>query len=80
MSHDVIKTIYSDDRKRRVIIFSRADGTFGFREEHFSADSLEQRWIPQSWSRSEPVCSSLEIAMREANGRINWLAGMFEQD
>jgi hypothetical protein len=56
-----------------VIIFQREDGSFGFEEECYSDDPLEQCWIPQTHRRSAPYCDSFEIVMREARGRIDWL-------
>jgi len=71
---DTLQTLYDKQRTRRVRIIRRADGTFSFLEEHWSSDSLEQVWIPQTSKRSLPLCDSAETALREAQGRISWLA------
>ncbi len=69
------RVIYDPTRTRRVTI-SGADGTYTFLEEHFSTDPSEMCWIPQTHNRSRPVCGSLDIALREAKGRVEWLAAV----
>jgi len=66
-----IQTIYSDCRKRRVIIFQREDGSFGFDEEHFSEEPLEVAWLQAGY---DSHCDTAERAMVEAHGRVGWLA------
>lgn len=73
MAWTIWETIYDAAQKRRVVLFRRDDGTFGFQEERFSSDPLEQCWLPFVERRSECRCDSLESAMREARGRIDWL-------
>jgi hypothetical protein len=70
--------IYDADRKRRVIISGSPAG-YGFVEEHFSDDPIEMCWIPQTHRHSVPICSSFEIALREARGRIEWLAAATDE-
>lgn len=70
--------IYDSDQKRRVRVFSAADGSYSFIEEKFSDEPLEMCWIPQTYQRSQPICSSLEIAMREARDRVEWLTAANE--
>ena len=67
-----IRTILSADRHRRVVFFRNADDSVGFREERWSADPLELCWVPEIWPDSHSDC--LEIAIREATGRVPWLA------
>jgi len=71
--HATVKTIYDDTGKRRAIIFQRDDGTFGFDEEYFSDDPLEKCWVSASL-HGECRCDSLEIAIRETVGRVDWLS------
>jgi hypothetical protein len=66
-----IRTIYSDSRKRRVIIFQRDDGSFGFDEEHFSDEPLELSWLQAGY---DSRCDTAERAFGEAQGRVPWLA------
>jgi len=65
--------IYDAGRKRRVIISGSSAG-YTFLEEQFSEDPREMCWILQTHRHSLPVCSSPEIALREAQGRVPWLA------
>jgi len=70
---ETVATYTSDDGKRRVRIERFRDrGWYTFTEEHFSDDPLEMAWCPLKRD-SFPVCDSLEIAIREARGRVDWL-------
>jgi hypothetical protein len=71
--------IYDETGKRRVTIFQRDDGAWSFLEEKFSDYELEQCWLPQTRRRSIPICDSFEIALREAKGRVDWLAAIIEE-
>ena len=70
-ANKIIQTIYDDSRKRRVIIFHRNDGSFGFEEEFFSDEPLELAWLP---SGRDSRCETAEGALVEACGRVEWLA------
>lgn len=65
--------IYDRDKKRRVVVVQTADGSYGFVEEFFSTEPEEQCWIPVTKGRSIPICDSIETALREARGRVDWL-------
>jgi hypothetical protein len=72
MSETVVKEVYDANRKRRVLIVQRSNGTFGYEEEPFSDEPLELCWrrfsqVPFS------VCDSAEGALKEAQGRVKWL-------
>jgi hypothetical protein len=67
----MIQTIYDDSRKRRVIIFQRDDGSFGFDAEHFSDEPLEMAWLQSGF---DSHCDTAERALVEARGRVGWLA------
>ena len=73
------RTIYDSERKRRVRVLGSPDGSYSFIEERFSDEPLEMCWIPQTHRRSQPICSSFEIAMRESCGRIGWLAAAADE-
>lgn len=75
MPRETIRTIYSANRRERVSIFRREDGTYGYCEECFSEEPPERCWIPAG-RRTESICSSEETVLREAIGRVPWLAGM----
>ncbi|REJ89477.1 MAG: hypothetical protein DWQ34_19675 [Planctomycetota bacterium] len=73
MPREIIRTIYSDDRRQRVCIFRRKDGTYGFFEEQFLDGPFEECWH-LSGEHTESFCLSEEIVLREVTGRIDWLA------
>lgn len=75
-THETIRTLWSTDRKSRVKVFQRADGTFGFLEERYSDDEFEKCWIPY-FGQTESFCATEDIAIREATSRVAWLAEMF---
>lgn len=75
MSSRIIETITRSDGLRRVEVFERADGTFGFEEWQFGAE--EQAWFPCGlYSRA--FLDSAEAALREARARVRWLADLEE--
>jgi hypothetical protein len=55
---------------RRVHIFRRRNGTFGFEEWHWDAE--DESWIPVG-PQSDSFTDSLERALFEARGRVQWL-------
>ncbi len=65
-----IKQFISEDGQKKVEIFQRADGTFGFTDWRY--DREEDSWYPHG-RYSECFASSFEIAVREASGRVDWL-------
>lgn len=69
----VIREIHSKKRDRKVCIFQREDGSYGFEEWSFSDDPFENTWLPIT--RGATFAPDLEIALREAYGRVSWLAG-----
>jgi hypothetical protein len=70
-----VQTIYDAAKKRRVEIFERDDGSFGFEEQRFSDEPLEMAWIPVGKPpRPNCHCDTEERAVFEARGRIDWLA------
>ncbi|PQV63149.1 hypothetical protein B1R32_11557 [Abditibacterium utsteinense] len=69
--NESIQTIYDDEKKLRVIFFQRIDGSFGFAEEYFSGHELDMCWMPQS--RNISFFDTLETALREVHGRVDWL-------
>ena len=73
MYGNVIKTIVSQDQAKRVIIFQRTDGTFGFEAQHWSDDEREQCWLPEG-KYSATRTESAESALREALHRVYWLS------
>ncbi len=68
-----IKEIYSVDRKRKVVIYKSADGSFGFEPMKYITDDFGDSWIPYG-QYSMCITDSAESAEREARGRCDWLA------
>ena len=69
MDRNVVQTIWNSDKTRRVDIFQRGDGSFGFEESHYGLD--EQSWI--LFGRySESFTDTSEAAIREARARVSW--------
>jgi len=68
----LVKEIVARDGKRKVNIFRRHDGSFGFESLRFSEEPLEMAWIPHG-RFSECIAPSSEVAEREARGRVDWL-------
>ncbi len=76
MIEEVVRTIYSRDRLRRVEVFKRDDGSFGFKEDAFSQELFEHCWIDYAVRHSESFCPSEQIVLREVIGRVGWLKEM----
>jgi len=72
MLNTVVRILSEDSGLRRVLIVRRENDTFGFEEEHWSDEPLEQCWI-QRGHYSISICDSEEAAIREAHNRISWL-------
>ena len=70
----VVKQLMARDGVRKVEIFRRDDGSYGFESFRFSDDSLEMGWIPYE-RYSECFAADEEIAEREARSRFDWLEG-----
>jgi hypothetical protein len=68
-----METIYNADRKRRIVIFRRESGTYGYREEYHYKNELAQA---EGWaSLGGRACyyEDLETAKREAVENVTWL-------
>ena len=71
---DALSRTFTDaSGKRRCTVFACGNGTYSFLEEKFSDYPTEMCWLPVTWRRSQPICASFEIAVREACGRVDWL-------
>jgi hypothetical protein len=77
MSREVVQSIYNADRTRRVDIFRREDGNFGFEELRYGVD--EQAWYPCGCYTAS-FTATPEAAAREAHGRVAWLAELTEDE
>jgi hypothetical protein len=77
MAETVLRKIVDPTGKHRVLILQRANGSYGWEVEQWSDEPLEQCWIrPEQYPFS--ICGSEEIALREALGRVEWLAAATE--
>ena len=69
----IIQTIAFDDQKRRVVVFQRDDGSFGFDEQHASDNPSKSEWVPvgdHAATRFDAAASALIAARRH----VPWLA------
>ena len=71
MTGRVVHCIWNDEKTRRVDIYQRDEGGFGF--EDLSYEFEEDAWLPKA-GYSESFTESLEAAIREARARVSWLA------
>ena len=68
----IVKEIVAPDGKRKVRIFRRDNGSFGFESLRFSEEPREMSWIPHG-RFFECFALSAKLAEREARGRVDWL-------
>jgi hypothetical protein len=68
---NALKVIYDSDLERRVCFYKNSDGTFGFLEWRFLHE--EDSWAPTRVGQGSRL-STIEDAVREATGRVGWLA------
>jgi hypothetical protein len=72
---DAIETVYSMDRKRRLVIFRRPDGLFAYREEYHYVNDYDKGNVFEGWAKFPPGKSyfdNIETARREAVSRAPW--------
>ena len=68
----IVKELVSHDGKRKVQIFQREDGSFGFEALYWSDEPLELCWFPYG-GFSECFTDDDQVAVSEARGRVDWL-------
>ena len=68
----IVKEFVGADGKRKLQVFRRDDGSFGFESLRFSEEPLEMCWIPDG-RFSECFAPTADVAELEARGRIDWL-------
>jgi hypothetical protein len=71
MSPQVVKTIEHPAGDRRVEIYQRDNGTFGFDELVYGTQ--ERAWYPTG-QYSFAIIDTAERAEQEARGRVPWLS------
>jgi hypothetical protein len=67
----IVKTIHDPGNKRKVQVFQREDGTFGFEEWKWVSE--ENCWAPLP-KQITSVIDTLEHALKEAKERIPWIS------
>ena len=74
---NALKAIYDSDLERRVCFYRNSDGTFGFLEWRFC--DKEDSWVPTRVGQGSRL-STIEDTVREATGRVGWLASALGPD
>jgi len=68
---DTLRTIYDPSEQRRVSFYRHSDGTFGFLEWKYLDE--EESWAPTRIGAGSRL-TTMEEAIREARGRVDWPA------
>ena len=74
MTDEPVQIIYAADRSRRVVIFRRPSGSYGYREERYYKNDLAgaEGWAALAGRSSH--YEDLETAKREVVENVPWLA------
>ena len=67
----IVKELVAPDGRRKVQIFRRDNGTYGFESFRFDDDPLALCWVPYG-RFSKCIADSEELAEHEARGHIDW--------
>ncbi|HEY0008899.1 MAG TPA: hypothetical protein VGB55_09260 [Tepidisphaeraceae bacterium] len=73
MAETFLRKIVDSTGKHRVLIVQRTNGSYGWEVEYWSDEPLEQCWVRRG-QYPYSICDSEEVALREALGRVEWLA------
>ena len=69
---EAVEIILDKSGERRVILFRRPSGTYGYTEEKHFANEFAEGWAPLG---GHPCFyDSLDTARREVVGNVSWLA------
>jgi hypothetical protein len=71
VAEQIVRTILHSEGNRKVEVFRRSDGTFGFEESKWF-DDPENCWVPFG-RYSNAVIDTLDNALKEAEGRVPWV-------
>lgn len=77
MSSKVIKTLDSTDGRRRILLFQRPNGYFGFVEQYWYENVYEGKLVAEGWASlytPSSVFETVEVAEREAKALYHWVA------
>jgi hypothetical protein len=74
MTDETVEIIYAADRRRRVVIFRRPSGSYGYREERHYKNDLAgvENWASLGGRSSH--YEELKTAKREVIENVPWLA------
>ncbi len=74
MTDEPVEIIYAADRRRRVVVFRRPSGSYGYREERYYKNDLAgiEDWA--SLGGRSSYYDDLETAKREVVENVTWLA------
>lgn len=67
---EIVWEAHSADGQRKIQVFRRPDGTYGFEGYRFSDELRESCWIPYGYHGCRAV--DAHSAIREALGRVDW--------
>jgi hypothetical protein len=70
---NALKTVYDSGLERRVCFYRNSDGKFSFLEWKFSDE--DQSWLMTRNGQGSRL-STIEDSIREAKGRVQWLASV----
>ncbi|MGH8037671.1 MAG: hypothetical protein ACREPD_08025 [Stenotrophomonas sp.] len=75
--NEMIEHIYSGDRTRRIAIFRRPSGSFGYQQEYFFRNDYFSDEVVEGWA-SLGECASyydqVETAKADVMASVRWLA------
>lgn len=74
MKDKPVEIIYAADRKRRVVIFRRPSGSYGYREDRQYKNDLASTEGWASLGGRSSHYEDLETAKREVVENVTWLA------
>lgn len=74
--NETVEEIYSEDKARRIVIFKRSSGSFGWRAEYlyrndYFPENVIERWA--SLGENASYYDSLEIVKAEVTAKSDWL-------
>lgn len=75
--HKTIEHIYSGDKTRRIAIFRRPSGSFGYQEEYLFRNDYFPDEIVEGWSQLGECASHydrVETATADAMASVPWVA------
>jgi hypothetical protein len=72
MTRMEVGIIYDTSRRRRVVLFRRMDGSYGFDEEYFDPEAETRCWLRRD-RYAEGYYPTQESLIQEMRKRVPWL-------